>query len=59
MGSGETVVAYFDRDKLPLLSEAVGAVIQGLSACEAVQHHDRTFFMFSWESLRNPYGTGF
>jgi Carboxypeptidase regulatory-like domain/TonB-dependent Receptor Plug Domain len=50
--------AYFDASRLPFHQNQWGGVIQGpLSIPKVYNGHDRTFFMFSWESLRNPYGT--
>ncbi len=49
--------AYFDVAKLPFHQNQWGGVIQGpLSIPKLYNGHDRTFFMFSIESLRNPYG---
>ncbi len=49
--------AYFDVVKLPFHQNQWGGVVQGpLSIPHLYNGHDRTFFMFSWESLRNPYG---
>jgi hypothetical protein len=50
--------AYFDTSLLPFHQNQWGGVIQGpLSIPKVYNGHDRTFFMFSWESLRNPFGT--
>ena len=49
--------AYFDTSLLPFHQNQWGGVIQGpLNIPKVYNGHDRTFFMFSWESLRNPYG---
>jgi hypothetical protein len=48
--------AYFDTAVLPFKQNQFGGVISGpLSIPKVYNGHDRTFFMFSWESLRNPY----
>jgi hypothetical protein len=49
--------AYFDVARLPFHQNQWGGVVQGpLSIPHFYNGHDRTFFMFSWESLRNTYG---
>ncbi len=48
--------AFFDTTVLPFHQNHWGGVISGpLSLGKLYNGHDRTFFMFSWESLRNPY----
>src|SRR5258708_7820432 len=48
--------AYFDEAVLPFKQNQWGGVISGpLSIPKLYDGHNRTFFMFSWESLRNPY----
>src|ERR1022692_450764 len=50
--------AYFDTSLLPFHQNQWGGVVTGpLSIPKLYNGHDRTFFMFSWESLRNPYDT--
>jgi hypothetical protein len=50
--------AYFDTDRLPFHQNQWGFVVSGpVNLGKVYNGHDRTFFMFSWESLRNPYGT--
>ena len=50
--------AYFDVARLPFRQNQFGGMIAGpLNIPKVYNGHDRTFFMFSWESLRNPYST--
>ncbi len=50
--------AYFDTARLPFHQNQWGGVIQGpLNIPKVYNGHDRTFFMFSWESQRNPYSS--
>lgn len=50
--------AYFDAQRLPFHQNQFGGMIAGpLIIPKLYSGHDRTFFMFSWESLRNPYST--
>jgi hypothetical protein len=49
---------YFDTSRLPFHQNQFGGVISGpVTFPKVYKGHDRTFFMFSWESLRNPYST--
>jgi hypothetical protein len=49
--------AYFDTSLLPFHQNQWGGEVAGpLSIPKLYNGKDRTFFMFSWESLRNPYG---
>ncbi len=49
--------AYFSTDKLGFHQNQWGGTVTGpLSIPKLYNGHDRTFFMFSWESLRNPWG---
>ena len=49
--------AYFDSQKLPYKQNQFGGVFSGpLSLPKLYNGHDRTFFMFSWETQINPYG---
>jgi hypothetical protein len=51
---------YFDTHRLPFHQNQFGGVIGGpLSIPKLYNGHDRTFFMFSWESLLNPYGESY
>ncbi len=48
---------YFDATKLPFKQNQFGGVINGpISIPKLYKGHDRSFFMFSWESQLNPYG---
>jgi hypothetical protein len=50
--------AYFDTARLPYHQNQFGGVVSGpISIPKIYRGHDRTFFMFSWESQMNPYGT--
>src|SRR5215813_6792038 len=50
--------AYFDQARLPFHENQWGGVIQGpLSIPKLYSGKDRTFYMFSWESFRNVWGT--
>ena len=50
--------AYFDVTRLPFHQNQFGGEVAGpVNIPKIYNGHDRTFFMFSWESLRNPYST--
>ncbi len=52
--------AYFDTTLLPFHQNQFGGLISGpLSIPKLYNGHDRTFFMFSWETLLNPYGESY
>ncbi len=49
--------AYFDTSKLPYKQNQFGGVISGpISIPKLYNGHDRSFFMFSWETQINHYG---
>ncbi len=52
--------AYFDTSKLLFHQNQFGGVISGpISIPKVYNGHDRTFFMFSWETQLNPYGESY
>jgi hypothetical protein len=52
--------AYFDTSRLAFHQNQFGGLISGpVNIPEIFSGHDRTFFMFSWESLLNPYGESY
>ncbi|HEY3837746.1 MAG TPA: carboxypeptidase regulatory-like domain-containing protein [Bryobacteraceae bacterium] len=52
--------AYFDTSRLPFHQNQFGGLISGpVSIPKLYNGKDRTFFMFSWESLQNHYGESY
>jgi hypothetical protein len=52
--------AYFDTSRLPFHQNQFGGVISGpISIPKIYKGHDRTFFMFSWETLLQQYGQSY